>query len=446
MQHPDRETLERYLSGTLPDGASHLLRRHLFLCPACEERLVALVPSSAPPDDDYRGAIRRLLTCQRVEAAAIRQRLARERAAAPALWREVASQSREGRRPGVLAEPRFHTWGFCEFLIDRAYRTIQEDVLQAEEILRLAVDAAGRLSPGEYGSGATEAIQARAWSWLANIRRVRGDFQEAEAAFQTAELHLSRSWLDPLDEGLLLEARSALCRAQSHFDEALELIGEAVAIYREVNEPSLQGRALSSQGLTLQYRGRYEAAADCFRTSLFLIDGLREPRLLVGSQYNLINCLQDSGRSAEAAELIPEARRLIEQMGGRSDLLRLRWAEGRIAVFQGRLAAAEKVFREVRDTFLADSLAFDAALASLDLATVYLRQRRTEETKRLAAEMIPVFQAREVCREALAALIVFQQAAELEQLTTGLVEEIAGYLRQARGNPGLRFREDEGGE
>ncbi|PYQ56678.1 MAG: hypothetical protein DMF53_24835, partial [Acidobacteria bacterium] len=59
---------------------------------------------------------------------------------------------------------------------------------------------------------------------------------------------------------------------------------------------------------------------------------------------------------------------------------------------------------------------------------------------RLAAELIPVFQAREVHREALAALIVFQQAAELEQLTAGLIEEIAAYLRQARGNPQLRFR------
>ncbi|HEY4591914.1 MAG TPA: hypothetical protein VIJ61_05870, partial [Thermoanaerobaculia bacterium] len=65
------------------------------------------------------------------------------------------------------------------------------------------------------------------------------------------------------------------------------------------------------------------------------------------------------------------------------------------------------------------------------------------ETKRLAAELIPVFQAREIHREALAALIVFQQAAELEQLTAGLIEEIAAYLRQARGNPGLRFRGEE---
>lgn len=448
MQHPDRETLERYLSGTLPDGASHALQRHLFLCPDCEERLVALVPGSAfspspaPPDEDYRGLIRRLLDHQRVEVASVRRRLGIERGTASELWREVVPEPRDQRRQRVLAEPRFHTWGFCEFLIDRAYRTIQEDVRQAEELLRLAIDVAGQLSSSDYGPGATEAIQARAWTWLANIQRVRGDFQEAEAAFQTAEIYFSRSWLDPLDEALLLEARGGLCRAQRRFAEALELLDGAIAIYREVNEPHLQGRALSIKGLTLQYQGNFAEAADCFRTSLFLIDGRREPRLLLSSQYNLIGCLQDSGHSAEAAELVPEARRMIEQLGQRADLLRLRWTEGNIAASRGRLAAAEAALGEVRDAFLAEALVFDAALVSLDLAMVYLRRHRVEETKRLAAEMIPVFQSRAVYREALAALIVFQQAAEMEQLSAGLVEEIGAYLRQARGNPRLRFREE----
>ena len=37
------------------------------------------------------------------------------------------------------------------------------------------------------------------------VARVLGDFRQSENAFQTAELFLSRSWLDPLDEALILE-------------------------------------------------------------------------------------------------------------------------------------------------------------------------------------------------------------------------------------------------
>jgi tetratricopeptide (TPR) repeat protein len=439
MPHPDRETLMQYLNGSLPDGASRALQRHLFLCPACEEHLLDLAPgpapSTAPADEDYQSVIRRLLDGQREEVAAIRHGLAAERDAAPGLWQEIAAEPQERRRRRVLDEPRFQTWGFFELLLDRAYASIQEDARAAEDLLRLAVDMAGQLSPAGYGPGAGETAQARAWIWLANILRVQGDFQRSEAAFQTAEQHLSRGWLDPLDEALLLELKGALRRGQRRFEEAVELLDAAIEIYREVNEPHLQGRALGIKGLTLQYTGDFTGAADCFRTSLFLVDGLREPRLMLTSQYNLICCLHDAGQSAEAASLIVDARRLTEQVGGRSDLLRLRWTEGKIAAARGRLETAEAILREVREAFAESSLIFDAALVSLDLATVYLRQHRAEETKRLAAEMIPVFRTREVHREVLAALIVFQQAAELEQLTAGLIEEIAARLRQARGNP-----------
>lgn len=441
MPHPDRETLMQYLNGALPEGASRALQRHLLLCPTCEESLVALTPgpasspSTAPPEEDYQDLIRSLLDSQRAEVAAIRHGLAAERVAAPGLWREIVPDSRERRRRRVLDEPRFQTWGFFELLIDRAYAAIQEDPREAEDLLRLAVDAAGQLSSATYGPGAGETAQARAWAWLANILRVQGDFQQAEAALQTAGHHLSSGWLDPLDEALLLEVKGALRRGERRFEEAVELLDAAIDIYREVNEPHLQGRALGIKGLTHQYMGDFEKAADCFRTSLFLVDGVREPRLMLANQHNLIGCLHDAGQSAEAASLIVDARRLTEQVGRRSDLLRLRWTEGKIAVARGRLKTAETILGEVREAFVESSLLFDAALVSLDLATVYLRQHRAEETKRLAAEMIPVFRAREVHREVLASLIVFQRAAELEQLTVGRIEEIAARLRQARSNP-----------
>jgi len=449
MWHPDRGALERYLGGILPDSESRALQRHLALCPDCEERLVALLtasPSSlAAASEDYRALIRLLLDNQRAAVASLRERLAAERAAAPALWREVRSEPLERLGERIWKDPRFQTWGFFEFLVDRAYGMIQEDTRGAEALLRLAIDVAEHLGPEENGPGARETAKTRAWAWLANILRVQGHFQQAEVAFQTAELYLAGSWLDPLDEALLLELRGALRRGQRRFAEAVELLDAAIAIYREVNEPHLHGRALAIQGLALQYMGDYAAAADRFRRSLFLADGVREPRLLVGSQYNLIHCLEESGQIAEAAELISEAKRMMEQVGKPSDLLRLRWAEGRIDASQGRPGAAEKTLREVRRAFLDAGLVFDAALVSLDLALVYLRQRRAEETKRLVAEMIPVFQSREVHREALAALIVFQRAADLEELTAGLVEEIADYLRQARVDPRLRFRGEEAG-
>jgi tetratricopeptide (TPR) repeat protein len=426
-RHPDLETLERFLEDALSEPASRALQRHVLICPLCEERLTALLPGPAsppPPDNGHRGLIQRL------------------RGEASELWKELELLDQEARRTLIWDSPRYQTWGLFEHLVDLSQTAVLEEPRKAEALLRLALDVSEQLVRQEYGPGAVEAAKTRAWTHLGNALRVLGDFRQAEQAFQTAELFFARSWLDPVDEARLLELKAALRRAQRRFDEALELLDASLGVFREVNEPHHQGRVLMTKGLTLQYRGEFEAAIGCFRTSLLLLDSDREPRLITMSQYNLVNCMYDSGLIAEAAALIPEVRRMAERVGKGADLLRVRWMEGRVAAATGRPAEARKAFLEVREEFLANSLAFDAALVSLDLATLNLKEGRLDETKSLAQEVIPVFRSRDVYREALAALIVFQQAAEMEQLTLALVEEVADYLKRARGNPDLPFRAD----
>jgi tetratricopeptide (TPR) repeat protein len=437
-QHPERDILEKFFAGELTEEQDRAFQRHVLTCPSCEERLLELLPVSP----EHRTLAGRIVEEKRPAAKQRLLDLAAERAAAAGLWRELERHDPEERRGIVAGDRSYQTWGCFELLVERSRQTLPQEPRQAEELARLALDVAERLDAGVHGSRAVETAQARAWTHLANALRVLADFRQAEQAFDTAERHLSRSWLDPVDEARVLELKAAMRRAQGSYEEALELVDGAIALYGEVNEPHHQGRALMVKGLTLQYKGDLEAAADCFRTSLFLLDGMREPRLLVMSQCNLVGCLHDGGRSAEAAVLVPEAKALIAQVGTRSDLLRLSWIEAKISGALGAWAAAEKAFRWIREELIRDGLAFDAALVSLDLATLYIRQGKTAEARSLAQEMLPVFQSRDIHREALAALIVFQRAAEMEQLTLGLVEEVAAYLEQARTDPSLRFRDD----
>jgi tetratricopeptide (TPR) repeat protein len=231
--------------------------------------------------------------------------------------------------------------------------------------------------------------------------------------------------------------------AQGRFAEAVDLLDQAIVLYREVNEPHFQGRSLITKGLVLQYAGETDLAADDFRNGLFLIHPANEPRLVLIAHYGLIHCANDNGRYAEARSLIQEARPVWNQVGKQLDLVRLRWLEGKVSLGLGQHHLAEQAFLEVRNEFIAAEIAHDVALASLDLAGIYARQGRLAEVKRLAAEMLPIFQARDVPRETLAALICFQQAAEMEQITLSMVEEVAAYLKTASHTPGLVFR---GGE
>src|SRR6185436_5298790 len=135
------------------------------------------------------------------------------------------------------------------------------------------------------------AAKSRTWAYLGNTLRLLSDFRQAEQAFQMAELYLSQSWHDPLDEALILDLKGSLRRAQRRFEESVSLLDDAIGLYREVNEPHLQGRAMMTKGLVLQYNNDFPGATACFRTSLLLLDGAQEPRLVVASQFNLINCL-----------------------------------------------------------------------------------------------------------------------------------------------------------
>jgi hypothetical protein len=105
----------------------------------------------------------------------------------------------------------------------------------------------------------------------------------------------------------------------------------------------------------------------------------------------------------------------------------------------GRLDEAETALREARDAFVERGIGFDAALVSLHLASVYAKKGDTSEMKRLAAEMVPIFESRDLHPEALAALAIFRQAAEAEEVTLGLLDRMAIYLQRARWNPELRF-------
>jgi hypothetical protein len=125
--------------------------------------------------------------------------------------------------------------------------------------------------------------------------------------------------------------------------------------------------------------------------------------------------------------------------GDELDLIRVLWLEARVAAGLGRRAAAIAALRQVRRDFEVRGLAYDMALASLDLAALLLEDGQTGEVKALVEKMVATFRARGIAREALAALLLFRQAAEDETMTLTLVHRLARYLEQARHDSSLRF-------
>jgi hypothetical protein len=117
----------------------------------------------------------------------------------------------------------------------------------------------------------------------------------------------------------------------------------------------------------------------------------------------------------------------------------VRWAEGRIAAGLGRTEAAIQVFQDLRQEFAQRRIAYDYALVTIELTALYSQESYTAEVKKLSLEMAKIFRAQDVPREAIAAMLFFQKAAERERATAKLAREIGSFLEKLRSNPGLSF-------
>jgi hypothetical protein len=165
----------------------------------------------------------------------------------------------------------------------------------------------------------------------------------------------------------------------------------------------------------------------------------RDPRLVLCLRHNLVWDLTSIERHEEAARRLSGVSALCRELGNPLDLIRLRWAEGKIAAGLGRTDEAMQILGELRHQFIDRDMAYDAALITLELTELYARNGRAAEVKELSLQMASIFQSQDVPREALAALLFFQRAAQRERVTAKLAREIATFLQQLRANPDLRF-------
>jgi tetratricopeptide (TPR) repeat protein len=351
---------------------------------------------------------------------------------AAVLLGELLAEAAPDRRHLIEIQPRFQALQLCELLLARSRDAWFTDAAVAVEMAELAAAVSGRLDTEPYGESLIEDVRARAWACFGNALRISSDLRRAEEALRTAEEHNREGGEDAYTSAEILSFKASLRNSQGRFEEAAALLDTVIGVYREARDRHREGRALIKKGAARSYSGQHSEAIRLVRRGLSKIDAFEEPRLLVSARHNLIGYLNESGRHEEALRTLEETRGLYLQLGERAHLVRLRWLEGRIHRDLGHLAEAEAALREVREDLVQQGIAIDAAFVSLDLAVVLVKRGDSAELKRLALEMLPIFESRDVRDEAFAAFLLFRQAAEAEQVTLGLLQEMADALEKAR--------------
>jgi tetratricopeptide (TPR) repeat protein len=185
--------------------------------------------------------------------------------------------------------------------------------------------------------------------------------------------------------------------------------------------------------------GDYERAVETLLQAKPLVESQGDPRFLYMLRFNLAVNSCHLGLYEEAAGLVRQVREAAIERGDENELTRVLWLEGRIAAGQGRIPEARSLLAQARREFGRRDMVADAALTLLEESVLLLGDGQTAEVKALAQELAGVLESKGVHREALAALRLFQEAAERETATTELARRVLGFLYRARYDQGLRF-------
>lgn len=358
--------------------------------------------------------------------------LPEDRARAAELWERIRKYPHEGRSALIAELPALHTWAFSELLAHESEAAASDSASAALELAREALEVAERI-PGDKTRRSRSRGYAR--GFLGNAQRVQGDLEVAGRSFALSD----EEWKagagcegDLLDEARLLDLKSSLLRDQRSLPESLSLLERA----EEIGGQEMKGRLLIKKSKVFEEQGELDMAIAALEKAEPLVDPKREPRLWLCLRHNLLDYLSKIGRFQEAEELLPEVKRLSRK---ELDRIRLRWAEGRIAAGLGRTQKGIDLLTQVRAEFVSRTIWFDAALVTLELAVVFLKQGRTDMVKTLAIHLAPIFKSNGVQPEAMAALTLFRNAADQERVTLDLAERLVAFLRKAEHDPKLKF-------
>jgi transcriptional regulator with XRE-family HTH domain len=337
----------------------------------------------------------------------------------------------------VLVEeiPDLQSPAFVELLAEESVRAASDDADRSLALANLALWLAKKV-PEDASRRQCEGF---AWGFVGNARRVRSDLEGARKAFILS----ARLWhLDSPGASVFLPGwRLFELEASLWID--LRKPAKALALLDRAREEAPSGdahiRLLNNRSYALTLMEDIEGAIAALEQARSLFTNDTPPHLLWIVQCSLLEIQSQTGRAAEAEPRLPEVRALAARIGNGLDQLRLRWLEARIAAGVGRTAEAIEALSRVRADFAERKIRYDEALASLELAALYLEQGRTADVKRLVLQMESVFRDKGVHEEARKALDLFRRAVNMETVTIELVRRVVLYLRRAQIDPELRF-------
>ena len=421
------DSLRKALSGDLnAEEASALIDRLLTIYPNSRQSSngskASLKDSSGGDDDESDPAVRSLTA--KIQGTEIERLRARE------TLKDIERQPTD-RQMAMVDELRIKSPSLFHLLRRRSHRTLSKDPIRSVQLAELALRTVDTLSRRLHDKTLLTNLRTSGWAWLAHAQ-AEVDSERSEESLAEAARCLRRSDHSPELLADVAFAAGQLRRNQGRLPDAVKQLGEAHRQYEQCGLYDLANEALIALASAQQENGSTEAAIPLLEQALERVGDGTDGTVKLSLLLNLMAALGDTGRHAEAAEVVPRARQLSLAYGTSQHRIRLRWLEGVVFRNLDRFPQAESALLEARDAYSELQDAVHAALVCIDLAELYSKEGRLPELTRLSNSMTPLLGNLRSQDGTLAPFELFHRAAEEQSVTPGVLEEAREALQHSQ--------------
>jgi tetratricopeptide (TPR) repeat protein len=322
----------------------------------------------------------------------------------------------------VQGMPPSAHWGLVEEICEASRRRAPFDPDTALDMANVATRIARSLQPESLTPDSKQELIALTYAIRANALRMKDDLPQAEDAMTRASALLSGQQGFPLGHmPRFLSLRASLEMGKEEHSRALSSLTSALTYSMD---DRLRSRILVQRSLVYIYLGSHQAALPDLVKSTDTIDRHSYPRDWWCAMQNRLLVATNLELWDDAAALLQDVSKLVEDLDSPVDKLLVRWIEARLSVGKEEYLAAEETFTAVRQGFLDRDLSYSAAAVTLELAQLLFQQGRLEEVKRYAVETIAEFERQGVEAELIGALALLEQAVLGQFLTVDILTDI----------------------
>lgn len=430
-KHYDHPTLQAYARGGLDERPRRRIEAHLAECSGCREYV---------EDEQVLGAYLRdagLWEVANVDGEAVPVNLSR----VLTFGETLATEDREAREllEGALASPeafqKANVGGRLVFETKAAVRHL----CAASRMLtdsnpkfaqRIAADAARIAHRAGWPLLRADALVELGWA-LIRLDKL----PKAEEILVAAEQALHASGEnDVYGKAIVWYSRAAVARELRRFDQALEFSQKAAAVFQHVDSRMLSATMSMTANVLFAKRRFAEAAAmmDKLLASSRL-DAERDLRAM--ALHNAGAMHLRAGHDDAAMKMLSEAAALFEQLGQDTWVAKSDWLLAALLTRFGTPHEAAEGLDRARSELRRLGLTQEAALAGLDLAEALLLIEEKHRAAEVCKEVVLVFTAAEMQREADRALAYIREAVGRGTATPSQVREVRLFLEDLPNRP-----------